>query len=267
MKRFLVTLTLIGLVAFAGCGSTYAGTANGTNPTQTAVPTTTTPMVDETAAPEDNTGLTEEQARQQAHDFVTNSPTFLFDGMTDTVELVDVTILKCVGCFTFSYEFDCLHGGYGDRTGKMVTQAITHHQAVIDFRRGNLTSAVLDGTWDMQVQMVISTEEESRELAREYLENSPTFLYDGIVGSITFKETLETFGFYTWGFVFEFDSDNAGYGDRSGKIVATVTTHHTAVISVSGGRVANGVIDGKWDMQSQLVIPPTLPRTTTATAP
>jgi hypothetical protein len=267
MKKLLITLSLIALITVAGCAAPIVE-ANNPEPTQTTQPTTTTPVISDPATPpEDNINLTEEEARQQAYDFITNSPTFAFDGMPETLELVDTIILKCVGCYTFVYEFDCRHGGYGDRTGQMVTQAITHHRAVIDFRRGELTGAVLDEAWDMQAQMMIATEEESLELAREYLENSPTFTFDGIEGSIRYVETRDTFGFYSWGFVFEFDCGNAGYGDRSDQMVATVMTHHTAEINVSGGEITGGVIDGKWDMETQQTVPTASPHVSTATAP
>lgn len=274
MKKLLITLTTIGLIIMAGCGSQYVE-ANNPTPTQTSQPTTTTPTVDKpttTPAPVGPSdpapsSISEKEAQRRAYDFITNSPTFVFDGMPETLELVDTCILKCVGCYTFVYEFDCRHGSYGDRAGQMVTQAITHHRAVIDFRAGKLTAGVLDEVWDMQVQMMIATEEESMELGRIYLENSPTFSFDGLEGSISYVETRDLLGFYSWGFVFKFDCANAGYGDRTGQMVATVITHHTAEIGVVGGKVVVGLIDGTWDMETQQTIPPTSPHISTATAP
>ena len=109
------------------------------------------------------------------------------------------------------------------------------------------------------------TEAESREIAQEFLGNSPTFQFDGIEGSIVLTETLETFGFYTWGFVFGFVCANAGYGDRAGMAVATVITPHTAIVAVSQGTVDGGTIDVVWNMlaQQELATPPI----TSATAP
>jgi len=267
-KILLTILAFTGLVFTGGCYLQTVDAGTTLTATQTTEPTTTAPTVDESTTPADETiNLSEEEARQQAHDFITNSPTFTFDGMPETLELVDTLILRCVGCYTFVYEFDCRHGGYGDRSGQMVTQAVTHHRAVIDFRRGELTGAVLDEVWDMRVQMMIATEEQSLELAREYLENSPTFTFDGIGGSISYVETRDLLGFYSWSFVFEFDCGNAGYGDRSGQMVPTVITHHTAEIIVTGGEVSHGVIDGAWDMETQQSIPDSPPHVSTATAP
>ena len=199
-----------------------------------------------------------------ALEFVMNSATFAFDGMAETLQLVNTETFKYPGCWDFTYEFDCRQAGYGDRTGQMLAQVITPHTAVISIRNSLLTEAVMDNAWDMQVRMMVATEEESLELARAYLENSPTFAWDGIEGGIVHIETLQTFGFYSWGFVFEFECASAGYGDRTDQQVATVITPHTAVIAVEAGEVTGGTIDSYWDMETQL--PFTEPTVATATA-
>lgn len=107
------------------------------------------------------------------------------------------------------------------------------------------------------------TEAEARQLAEDYLQNSPTFQYDGIVGSIIYKETLAAFCEGCWGFVFAFQCAHAGYGDRTGQVLAQVITDHEAIISVSNGQVDGGTIDGYWDMATQQ--PVTTPEITTAT--
>jgi len=73
-----------------------------------------------------------------------------------------------------------------------------------------------------------------------------TFRYDGI--SETLKLTSTTSVADGWKFVLEFDSQHAGYGNRTGQILAQVITHHVAVVTVQAGRVTSAIMDDKWDM-------------------
>jgi len=98
------------------------------------------------------------------------------------------------------------------------------------------------------------TKEQSREIAEDYLRNDPTFRFDGIAGSIKLVETNRPGGTYCWEFVFEFECLHAGYGDRSGEVVAQVITPHSARIVVMAGEVVSAVMDGKWDMVNQRMI-------------
>ncbi len=95
------------------------------------------------------------------------------------------------------------------------------------------------------------SEEESREIAEEFVEDSPTFVFDGIEDSLVLTDTLALQGPYCWQFVFEFDSSHAGYGDRTGLTLAEVITPHQAVVTVEQGEVTDAVLDGEWDMLSQ----------------
>ena len=95
------------------------------------------------------------------------------------------------------------------------------------------------------------SEEESREIAEEFVEDSPTFVFDGIEDSLVLTDTLTLQGPYCWQFVFEFDSSHAGYGDRTGLTLAEVITPHQAVVTVEQGEVTDAVLDGEWDMLSQ----------------
>jgi hypothetical protein len=93
------------------------------------------------------------------------------------------------------------------------------------------------------------TEEESLEIARKFVLNSPTYKYDG--QDLTYVETqvLRCPSCYT--FIFEFTSTHAGYGDRSKLMVAQVITPHTAAITTSEGRVTEAILDNRWDMIKQ----------------
>lgn len=84
-----------------------------------------------------------------ANEFVLSSPTFAFDGMEDTLEFGPITILES---FPEQYMLDVMftsrHGGFGDRTDQIVTQALTPHVMEIIISEGAVISAVTDETWD-----------------------------------------------------------------------------------------------------------------------
>lgn len=86
-----------------------------------------------------------------ADTFVRQEATFAYDGIAES--------FKSVGSEgnTYTFTFECLHSGYGDRTGQMVLQAITPHTAVVTTLGGDtIVSAVLDGKWDMLAQKLIA---------------------------------------------------------------------------------------------------------------
>lgn len=235
IKLYLgIALVVIASIVAMGCQDT-------TTPEPEQTPEPTTPV----------NQVTLEESRQTAQDYVTNCPTFKFDGIPETLELADTLTLRCPSCWTFIFKFDSRHAGYGDRTDQILAQVITPHEASITVIQGEVTSAVMDERWDMMFQMIIATEEESLKLAEDFLINSPTFRFDGIEGSIKHTDTLEAFCPYCWGFVFEFKCSTGGYGDRTNTEVDTVITPHEAIISVSQGQVDGGTIDGKWDMFAQ----------------
>ncbi|NOZ77429.1 MAG: hypothetical protein GXO65_07200 [Euryarchaeota archaeon] len=93
-------------------------------------------------------GHTMEEAVEVATEYIRAAPTFAWDGMEETLEVTGVETMRCPYCWEVSLAFDCRHGGYGDRTGMMVTQAITHHTARVLVREGEVEYAVLDGRWD-----------------------------------------------------------------------------------------------------------------------
>ena len=97
-------------------------------------------------------GISQEESQEIARQYVINEPTFVFDGMGETLALVSSTTLKCPYCWEFAYQFDCRQSGYGNRTGLMVAQVITQHTARIVVQEGKVTSAVMDGSWDMMGQ-------------------------------------------------------------------------------------------------------------------
>jgi hypothetical protein len=100
-------------------------------------------------------GISQEESREIARQYVINEPTFVFDGMVETLALVSTTTLKCPYCWQFVYQFDCRQAGYGNRMGLMLAQVITPHTATMVVQEGKVTSAVMDGSWDMMGQKPI----------------------------------------------------------------------------------------------------------------
>jgi len=103
-----------------------------------------------------------------------------------------------------------------------------------------------------QARKVVS-KQDSQKIATDFLRNSPTFRFDGIEDTLKLAwsggEEL-----YHWEFHYEFQSRHAGYGDRTGLILAQVITDHRAQIVVEQGKVVHAVLDGKWDMLRQKII-------------
>ncbi|HDS45721.1 MAG TPA: hypothetical protein ENN68_06490 [Methanomicrobia archaeon] len=96
------------------------------------------------------------------------------------------------------------------------------------------------------------TEAESREIAHAFVANSPTYQYDGFDLRFIRSEPLRCPS--CWLFVFEFTSRHAGYGNRTGQVLAQVITPHTALVVVNQGLVTYATLDEQWDMLKQAPI-------------
>ncbi|MFO7773726.1 MAG: hypothetical protein R6V59_07320 [Dehalococcoidia bacterium] len=93
--------------------------------------------------------MTEEEARWLAEDFVRNNPTFAFDGMEDSLHLMKILYADIAETWTFVFHFVCRQAGYGDRTGQMLAQVLSPHEAVVTVEHGKVKSALMDSEWDM----------------------------------------------------------------------------------------------------------------------
>jgi hypothetical protein len=91
---------------------------------------------------------TEENAIFLATQFLYKMPTYAFDGMSDTVNVVHVDTLRMPNTWEITIEFTSSHGGYGDRTGQIVTMVLTQHQTKIVVSQGQVISVVTDGVYD-----------------------------------------------------------------------------------------------------------------------
>ena len=88
--------------------------------------------------------------RLAAEHFLRQEATFSYDGIDGSLILMSIS--RAGEQQVFNFRFECLHGGYGNRADRMVTQAITPHQAVIMVKGGRVVSALMDGRWDMLAQ-------------------------------------------------------------------------------------------------------------------
>ena len=89
-------------------------------------------------------------AIELALEFVRHSPTYLFDGIYETVKVVDTIIMESYPVqYIIIIEFDSRHAGFGDRTGQVLAQVITPHTAGVKVVDGEVVVAILDDVWDM----------------------------------------------------------------------------------------------------------------------
>lgn len=204
------------------------------------------------------TPVSEAQAQTRAQAFVQSSPTFAFDGVPDTLKLVETRYPNfCDNCFVFVYRFTSTHAGYGDRTGQALAQVMTTHTAMIRVQYGEVTMANLDWQWNMMAQRSWQAgdgqafERWSEDIAAGFVRRGPTYRFDGDPNTFQFQkmEPGTCDGCYL--FYFQFQSRHAGYGDRTGQQLAQVMTQHQAMIEVRLGQVDSATLDGQWDMMAQ----------------
>lgn len=78
------------------------------------------------------------------------------DGACDTRDVASLVAESFVkNDDTFKAKFDCRHSGYGDRTGKILAQVITPHEAEITVVNCQVKSAVMDSKWNMLTEKPI----------------------------------------------------------------------------------------------------------------
>ena len=93
----------------------------------------------------------QDEVLRKALDHLYASPTYGFDGVRDSLkvtEFIQAMNLTPPNFWIVKVEFDCSHGGYGDRSGQVVTQLIQHHSALIHVTEGRVTLMIIDGVWD-----------------------------------------------------------------------------------------------------------------------
>ncbi len=105
---------------------------------------------DESDTPTPTDYQLKEQSRVVAEEFVTSSPTVLFDAIEGTLQQIDDAAPAGIEAWKYSYQFKCTHPGYGDRSGdESLKEETTYHEAVIKVSAGEVKKAVIDNEWDM----------------------------------------------------------------------------------------------------------------------
>lgn len=101
-----------------------------------------------------------EEAEEIAENWIKSAPTYSFDGFD--LKLENHEILESIPeQHILTYTFTNRHGGYGDRTGQIVTEALTPHRIEITVSGRNVTSAIIDGKWDELAQKPVEKETEN----------------------------------------------------------------------------------------------------------
>ena len=97
----------------------------------------------------------DEVDRRLAESFLRNTPTFRFDGLPDTVRLLNQAGGDCETCVSYTFGFESSHPGYGDRTDLPLAATVTPHEAIISIEGGLVASAEIDSIWDVITQRPI----------------------------------------------------------------------------------------------------------------
>lgn len=110
-------------------------------------------------------------------------------------------------------------------------------------------------TWECEEGERVSGEEEetfdqakferSKQIAQEAAENAPTYQFDG--SDLKFESSEALTCPNCWEFTFSFSSRYAGYGDRTGQILAQVITPHQIRVNVDDEEVVVVVTDRTFD--------------------
>ncbi len=141
----------------------------------------------------------QQQAANTSKDFIIHAPTFKFDGMNETLHVIDTKILESFPeQYVTTITFDSRFAGYGNRTGQVLAQVITPHTAVVTVVNNTVTSAIIDGKWDelrqkSVNQSVVLEPEQALNLAMTYIkEKHPDAAK--FISNITWNATRTTPG-------------------------------------------------------------------------
>ncbi len=106
---------------------------------------------------------------------------------------------------------------------------------------GAIIIALIGGYWFLGVKE--SAPQDPETIAREWIvNNSPTYNFDGYdLALVSERETGDGMGSQ---FVFEFNSSNRGWGDRTEESLVMIVTPHRMVVEVINGEVVSAVTDG-----------------------
>lgn len=131
-QKIVISAIVVGIIVAVASGAYFV-------PAQSTL--TMIPITPEEQAKNDALGV--------AQRYIVTSPTFAFDGLHDTLDTEETSVMESDPVqYKIRIAFDSTSSGFGDRTGQMLAQVITHHKMDIIVSEGNVISAVTDGAWD-----------------------------------------------------------------------------------------------------------------------
>ena len=74
--------------------------------------------------------------------------TYVYDGNNIVFKSEEIVIFEDREAHSYTFTFESRHGGYGDRTDKIVIQVITPHEIKVITQDEKVISAVTDGVFD-----------------------------------------------------------------------------------------------------------------------
>ncbi len=86
-------------------------------------------------------------------------------------------------------------------------------------------------------------------MVENFVKNSSTYKFDGIDGSLKISKVIGSMN-GDGEFAVEYQTRQAGHGNRTGQILAQVITNHIAIIQVKAGQITSAICDGNWDILS-----------------
>ncbi len=164
MRKHVLSIGIamvLGLLSLAACGP-----AADDNPDVAGLPTVGQIQDGKNEIPNSET-MTKEEGQAIALEFVKNSPTFKFDGMEETLALVDSVEVSMPGAWTYELSFESRHAGYGDRADQMLAQVITPHTVSVSVEQGKVVYASMDNKWDMLHQEELFANVDPNSLVEE----------------------------------------------------------------------------------------------------
>lgn len=89
------------------------------------------------------------KAIQKAQEFTLTHPTFVFDGMPESLNVNLVSVIQTKPpLYVVQVSFDSEHPGYGNRTGQVMKDETTPHNMKVIVLEHDVGSAIMDGVWD-----------------------------------------------------------------------------------------------------------------------
>jgi hypothetical protein len=141
----------------------------------------------------------QQQATEIAKEFIVQAPTFKFDGINETLSIIDTVVLESYPeQYVTTLTFDSRHAGYGDRTGQVLAQVITPHTARTTVVNNSVTSATLDSKWDelnqkpLKQTIIILEPKQALNLAMTYIKENHPDAAEFINDNMTWNATRTT---------------------------------------------------------------------------